>query len=179
MGAMQVFLERLETPAVRALYTDLDERWNGRAARLNVRLREAGLPVQVANMSSIWTVYYTQPARYNWMLQYYLRAEGLALSWVGTGRLIFSLNYSVADFDAVCDRFVAAAQAMHRDGWWWEGAMLTNHSIRRGILREIVRQRLQVFWNPPSASAQRPARAQPDQALCLRSIGSINSPRNK
>ena len=28
------------------------------------------------------------------MLQYYLRAEGLALSWVGTGRLIFSLNYT-------------------------------------------------------------------------------------
>ena len=35
------------------------------------------------------------------MLQYYLRAEGLVLSWVGTGRLIFSLNYSDADFAAV------------------------------------------------------------------------------
>ena len=32
------------------------------------------------------------------MLQYYLRAEGLALSIVGTGRFIFSLNYSDADF---------------------------------------------------------------------------------
>ena len=61
-------------------------------------------------MSSIWTVCYTQPSRYNWMLQYYLRAEGLALSWVGTGRLIFSLNYTDADFEAVADRFVAAAQ---------------------------------------------------------------------
>ena len=28
------------------------------------------------------------------MFQYYLRAEDLALSWVGTGRLIFSLNYT-------------------------------------------------------------------------------------
>ena len=46
------------------------------------------------------------------MLQYYLRAEGLALSWVGTGRLIFSLNYTDADFAAVADRFVAAATAM-------------------------------------------------------------------
>jgi len=26
-------------------------------------------------MSSVWTVSYTQPSRYNWMLQYYLRAE--------------------------------------------------------------------------------------------------------
>ena len=44
------------------------------------------------------------------MLQYYLRAEGLALSWIGTGRLIFSLNYTDADFDAVAERFVDAAQ---------------------------------------------------------------------
>ncbi len=76
MGAMQVFLERLETPAVRDLYIGLDETWNRRAATLNARLEGAGLPVQVANLSSIWTVYYTQPGRYNWMLQYYLRAEG-------------------------------------------------------------------------------------------------------
>ena len=48
------------------------------------------------------------------MLQYYLRAEGLALSWVGTGRLIFSLNYTEADFAAVADKFVAAARAMQR-----------------------------------------------------------------
>ena len=65
-----------------------------RAERSTQRLRDAGLPVRVANLSSIWTVCYTQPSRYNWMLQYYLRAEGLALSWVGTGRLIFSLNYT-------------------------------------------------------------------------------------
>ena len=91
------------------LYADLDDVWNRRAAQLNSRLRAEGLPVQVANLSSIWTVCYTQPSRYNWMLQYYLRAEGLLLSWIGTGRLIFSLNYTQADFEAVADRFVAAA----------------------------------------------------------------------
>ena len=32
MAAMHEFLQRLETPEVRALYRDLDERWNGRAA---------------------------------------------------------------------------------------------------------------------------------------------------
>jgi glutamate-1-semialdehyde 2,1-aminomutase len=141
MGAMQVFLERLETPAIRALYDGLDERWNARAQRFNQRLREAGLPIQVANLSSIWTVCYTQPSRYNWMLQYYLRAAGLALSWVGTGRLIFSLDYSDADFEAVASRFIAAAATMQRDGWWWSDAALTDRAIKRGILREMLSQR--------------------------------------
>jgi glutamate-1-semialdehyde 2,1-aminomutase len=142
MGAMQVFLERLETPGVRALYSHLDSHWNGRAQQINVRLREAGVPVQVANLSSIWSVCYTRPSRYNWMLQYYLRAHGLALSWVGTGRLIFSLNYTDADFEAVCERFVVAAQAMQDDGWWWSHPGLTNKSIKRGILREMIARRL-------------------------------------
>jgi len=98
--------------------------------------------VRVANLSSIWTVVYTQPGRYNWMLQYYLRAEGLALSWVGTGRFIFSLNYDEADFAAVAERFVAAAAAMARDGWWWAAPGVTDKAIRRGILREILAHRL-------------------------------------
>ncbi len=141
MGAMQVFLERMETRQVHALYENLDVLWNRRAEQLNLRLLEAGLPVQVANLSSIWTVYYLRPSRYNWMLQHYLRAEGLALSWVGSGRLIFSLNYTETDFAAVASRFVSAAQAMHRDGWWWCDAALTNKAIRRGILREMIAQR--------------------------------------
>ena len=142
MGAMQVFLERMETPVVRDLYVGLDDTWNRRANMLNERLAAAGLPVRVANLSSIWTVYYTRPGRYNWMLQYYLRAEGLALSWVGTGRFIFSLNYDEADFAAVAERFVAAAAAMQRDGWWWEAPGITDKAIRRGILREMLAHRL-------------------------------------
>ena len=141
MGAMQVFLERIETPEIRGLYDGLDELWNGRARSLNERLEVEGLPVRVANLSSIWTVCYVRPSRYNWMLQYYLRAEGLALSWVGTGRLIFSLNYSEADFEAVCERFVAAARTMERDGWWWSDPALSNRAIKRGILREMIAQR--------------------------------------
>ncbi len=139
MAAMQVFLERLAQ--LNHLYEGLDERWNARAALLNERLEKADLPVRVANLSSIFTVCYTRPSRYNWMLQYYLRAEGLALSWVGTGRLLFSLDYSDAEFAAVVERFVSAAQAMERDGWWWSDPALTNKSIKRQILREMIQQR--------------------------------------
>jgi glutamate-1-semialdehyde 2,1-aminomutase len=149
MAAMHEFLDALGRQDIRALYNGLDERWNERAERLNRRLADAHLPVRVANMSSIWTVCYTAPSRYNWMLQYYLRAEGLALSWIGTGRLIFSLNYGDADFAAVADRFVAAANTMRDDGWFWSAAEATNKSIRRRILREMIAHRF-----PPRKRAQ-------------------------
>ena len=115
-----------------------DEVWDRRARLLNQRLQEAGVPVAVANLSSIWTVLYTQPGCYNWLFQYYLRLEGLALSWVGTGRLIFSLNYTDEDFEAVAQRFVSAALAMQRGGWWWRDAALTNKTIRRRLLQEML-----------------------------------------
>jgi len=150
MAAMNEFLRYLETPRARELYRELDRIWNERAQRLNQRLREEALPVEVANMSSIWTVSYLRPSRYNWMLQYYLRAEGLALSWIGTARLIFSLNYTEADFQAVADRFVAAARAMQQDGWWWHAPAATNTSIKRRILKEMIAHRL----NPKRDRAQ-------------------------
>jgi glutamate-1-semialdehyde 2,1-aminomutase len=142
MTAMDEFLSRLASPNFNAVYQGLDETWNGRAEALNARLAANDLPVRVSNLSSIWMVQYTEPSRYNWMLQYYLRAEGLALSWVGTGRLIFSLNYTDADFSEVVDRFVAATEKMKRDGWWWHDASLTNKGIKRQILKELLAKRL-------------------------------------
>ena len=139
MGAMASFLDRLKTPEVAAIYDGLDARWNARAEQMNRRLREVGVPVQVANLSSIWTVFYPQPGRYHWMLQFYLRERGLALSWVGTGRLIFSLNYGDAEFDAVAERFVEACVQMQADGWWWSAPSLTAKAIKRSILGEMLR----------------------------------------
>ena len=156
MGAMHEFLERLESEPTRALYRDLDALWERRACALNARLRAAALPVQVAHLSTIWTFNYLTPSRYNWMYQYYLRAQGLALSWVGTARLIFRLDLSEADFAEVADRVIAAAEAMRRDGWWWSGTTLTNKAIRRRVVREL----LQAWW-------------------ATSSIGSRSSPRSR
>ncbi|EGK72596.1 Glutamate-1-semialdehyde aminotransferase [Methyloversatilis universalis FAM5] len=141
MGAMNEFLQLLDAPDIDAIYRDADTVWNARADGLNRRLREAGLPVGVANMGSIWTVTYAVPSRYNWMLQYYLRAEGLLLSWVGTGRFIFSLNYSDADFAEVSERFMAAAKKMEADGWWWTPPGASNKRVRRAILKEMLTRR--------------------------------------
>jgi glutamate-1-semialdehyde 2,1-aminomutase len=157
MGAMHEFLTKLQSDAVRVLYRDLDEVWDSRARALNERLAAAKLPPRVANLSTIWTFYYAQASRYNWMFQYYLRAAGLALSWVGTGRLIFGLNYTSADYEAVAERIISAAEAMQRDGWWWSAPQLTNKAIRRRVFGEM----LQARWASTSP------------------IGSINSPRIK
>jgi len=138
MAAMNEFLLHLETPGMQAIYRDLDATWERRTASLNRRLAERGLPLRIAHLSSVWTVCYTAASRYNWMFQYYLREAGLALSWIGTGRLIFSLNFSDADFEAVAERFLAAAEAMRGDGWWQPGALATDKAIKRRILREML-----------------------------------------
>ena len=180
MGAMSEFLQRLDTPEIGGLYDGLDDRWNARAATLNERLAAEELPVRVANLSSVWTVCYTAPSRYNWMLQYYLRSEGLALSWIGTGRLIFSLNYTDADFAAVADRFAAAARAMRDDGWWWTDAARVKFAPHQtpdpagdgcpsASSASPVASSLRWWWASSGTAA-----ACPCWTWC---IGSINSPR--
>ncbi len=142
MGAMDVFLERLDSTEVQAMYADVDARWDARLEQFNAAMAAADLPVRAAGMQTVWTILYTMPSRYNWMLQYYARAEGLALSWVGTGRLIFSLNYDDAAFAEVVARFVKAAKAMQADGWWWSAPGTTNKLLRRQVLRETLARRL-------------------------------------
>jgi len=152
MAAMNEFLQRLDTPEIRATYDDLDARWNERAEALNARLAAVGAPVRVANLVSVWTVLSERPSRYNWMFQYYLRAAGLALSWVGSGRLIFSHNFTAEDFEAVIERFVRAAEAMDADGWWWTPSQATNRTVRRAILRELLAARFGGRRNTPAIS---------------------------
>jgi glutamate-1-semialdehyde 2,1-aminomutase len=161
MGAMHEFFVKLDSEPVQAMYRGLEATWNRRAQQLNDRLTAAQLPLRVANLSTIWTLYYPQPSAYNWMFQYYLRAAGLFLSWVGTGRLIFSLNYTEEDFVAVADMIVSAAGEMQRDGWWWSDSRLTNRAIKRRVLMEMLQARWASDSTAPAASP----------------IGSINSPR--
>ncbi|MEO8362166.1 MAG: PHP domain-containing protein [Vicinamibacteria bacterium] len=60
------------------------------------------------------------------------------LSWIGTGRLIFSLNYTDAEFEAVMERFESAALNMNQDGWWAIAPGVTAKSLHRRLLRELA-----------------------------------------
>lgn len=142
MTAMNEILLHLDRPEVRAGYADLDALWDGRACALNEALAAKSLPVRVQNLASVFTTLFVQPSRYGWMLQYYLRAHGIAMSWVGTGRFIFSHDYTDADFAELTARFVAAAEAMADDGFFWASDTLTDGWIRRRVLREMLEARL-------------------------------------
>jgi glutamate-1-semialdehyde 2,1-aminomutase len=138
MATMNEFLRYLDEPAVRDAYAGEEARWNERAQRLNRRLQEQKLPLRMENMVSVFTTQYPLPSRYNWMLQYYLRAAGLSLSWIGSARFIFPHDLSDADFDEISRRIGSAAESMRADGWWWPSATITDRTIRRRVLREMV-----------------------------------------
>lgn len=138
MACMNEFLKRIEGNEFQQAYQQADALWNKRVERLNHRLEEAELPVRVANLMSIWTVLFTQPGRYNWMYQFYLRAEGISLSWVGSGRLIMSHNFTDEEFEQVSNRFIKAAIEMYKGGWFWFSPRLTNKSINRQVFKEMI-----------------------------------------
>ena len=142
MTAMQVFLERLGEPAIAATYVDADARWNARCEAFNAAMRAADLPIAAWNLQSVWAVAIDVPSRYNWMLQFYLRAEGLALSWVGTGRLIFPLNFDDDSFAETIRRFVRAGHRMQVDGWWWHAAEASTRGIGRTVMKELLVRRV-------------------------------------
>ncbi len=138
MAAMNEFLVRIDAPNCLWDKEQVDDLWNQRAKLMNDRFRNEELPFEVANMSSIWVLLYRQPGRYNWMFQYYLKAEGLYLAWIGTGRFIFSHNYSDDDFKAVVEKIIAAGKAMKADGWLWHNPVLTNKAIKRRVAKELL-----------------------------------------
>jgi len=138
MTTMGAFLDRLQQPETLARYEGADAIWDARREAFNARMAHEGFPVRAANLGTIWTLWYDQTSRWHWLYQFYLREQGIALSWVGTGRLIFGLHWQAHEVDAVTECCVAAARQMQHDGWWWKGSQETARSIRRGLLLKAL-----------------------------------------
>lgn len=140
MGAMNEFLRWIGTPEAVEAHALANQRTADWVAGANKRLDENELPLRVVHMGTIWTIEFTEPGRYNWLLQYYLRAQGVTLSWVGTGRCLFGLDFEPADHDALTEKLVAAGRAMKRDGWWLSEAEQPgrNRRMKLRLVRELL-----------------------------------------
>lgn len=136
LGPMHAFLQWATSKEAAAAYQAGTQNTSNFVKDTNAKMAAAGYPVRVDHLTTVWTVLFTSPGRYHWMFQYYMRAEGLALSWVGTGRCLFSLDFTKADYDAVQTKLLAAARRMTEDGWWW--ADVDPKYIKKAIAKEFV-----------------------------------------
>lgn len=141
MGAMNVFLRYLETPEVQNIYEQSSRVWHARMMQVNHALKMAGHPLEFAGIETVWTMLYHVPSRYNWMLQFYLRQNGIALSWVGTGRFVFNLSLSDSEFEVFVKALLTACQQMKADGWWWTLPSVNPQRIQRSLVLELLRQK--------------------------------------
>lgn len=142
MGAMNAFLRQLDQPAVQQIFANSSAVWAQRLQDMNAALAGAGYPVRFVGMETVWALLFDTPSRYNWLLQFYLREQGIALSWVGTGRWIFNLSYTDAEFAQLTACVLSACAQMQRDGWWWTPPGADAKTIKRSVLRELLQQRL-------------------------------------
>ena len=142
LGAMSEFLNWVLEPSTQVLMTNFQNTFNKWIIETNTLFEKEKYPIRLNNLTTIWTITYTQPSRYNWMLQYYMRSEGISLLWVGTGRLLMSLDFTPRDLEELRNKLINAAKRMQNDGWWWCGTEtkpLTSTMINNQISREIIR----------------------------------------
>ncbi len=139
MGAMNEFLRWVDpTRRPRAQYDEAKQRLRGLGSVTNEQLAGLSLPLRVVHLATVWTVLFKEPSRYNWLLQYYLRAEGLTLSWVGTGRCMNSLDFSASPIIRNCRKACLTRRSkMNSDGWWLSEEQLPGRE-------KIMRSNL--FW---------------------------------
>ena len=107
----------------------------------NRALADAALPLRVVRLGTVWTILFTEPGRYNWLLQYYLRAEGVTMSWVGTGRCLSSMDFSEG-LRGAAGQGPRRRPSDEADGWWLsapgsprEGAGMRRRLVTRGAGR--------------------------------------------
>ncbi|MGE0679470.1 MAG: aminotransferase class III-fold pyridoxal phosphate-dependent enzyme [Candidatus Binatia bacterium] len=146
MGAMNEFLRWVTQSETARLYDEAKHRCEGWAHSTNQKLAELALPLRVVYLATVWTVLFKEPSRYNWLLQYYLRAEGVTLSWVGTGRCLSSLDFTTDDYQELQGKLLRAAQKMKSDAWWLNEAQQPEREkrMRARLIGEMLGSLIQV-----------------------------------
>ena len=134
MGSMNAFLKWNTRKEAQGEYDAMHARIDAFIAKANATFKAKGFPLELSNWFSVWSMMYTAPGRYHWMLQYYLRDAGVALSWVGTGRLLFALDWTQEHYDALLERILVACEGMQQGGWWEPPRV----NIKRAVGLEFV-----------------------------------------
>jgi glutamate-1-semialdehyde 2,1-aminomutase len=147
MASMNEFLRWVDTDEAKRSYAEAEGRVKAWTRETNARLEKEQLPLRLACYATVWTMLFQSAGRYHWMLQYYLRDEGVALSWVGTGRLNFSLDFGDGDLAELRERLVRACRRMQEDGWWFEDgdgeagrarAAARGRAIKLGLVHDVL-----------------------------------------
>jgi len=118
MGSMNAFLKWHQRAETAKEYDLMHDRIDAFIQKANAAFKKEGYPLEFRNWFSVWSMVYTAPGRYHWMLQYYMRDAGIALSWVGTGRCLFSLDWKEKHFEELLSRTLVACEEMRKGGWW-------------------------------------------------------------
>merc|ERR1712070_1171693 len=105
---MNLFLKWVTSDEAAKQYNDFHHKVSEWVIETNTVMEKEQLPLRVTAYTSVWTMLYQIPSRYHWMLQYYLKDEGINLSWVGTGRLNFSLDFTDTDLKRTRAAMIAA-----------------------------------------------------------------------
>lgn len=146
MGAMNEFLRWVTDPSTAHMYQEANQLCSQWVQETNQQLAQSSLPLRVVHLATVWTVLFQEPSRYNWLLQYYLRAEGVTLSWVGTGRCLSNMDFTHEHYQALRTKLVNAAQKMNQGGWWLSERQQPGREkkMRTGLIWEILGSLVQV-----------------------------------
>ena len=146
MGAMNEFLRWVSRTDTAKLYEESNQRCTQWVYATNQKFVATTLPLRLVNLATVWTVLFKEPSRYNWLLQYYLRAEGVTLSWVGTGRCLSSMDFTQDDYLDLQKKLLNAARQMKSDGWWLtaEEHPGREKNMRTRLIQEMLGSLVQV-----------------------------------
>jgi len=119
MGAMNAVLKYVSSPEGRKASDNFRDRVATWLKDCNKTLESKDLPIRVNAHRTTWCISYKQHSIFNFLLMYYLRDAGLIMAWVGTGKMIFNMEFSAEDFKSLTDIIVRAATSFKEDGWWF------------------------------------------------------------
>merc|ERR1740130_1361683 len=79
MGSMNAFLTWLNKETTAKEYDNMHTLIEAFILKSNKAFKAQGFPLEFANWFSVWSMVYTEPGRYHWMFQYFLRDAGVAM----------------------------------------------------------------------------------------------------